>query len=207
MNYTYSISEDTLNGKVAVDSLKESIESSSIIFSLSSIVASGDSLQINFKANIGASEKDELDSIVASHDGNPLVEEVISKYAEVLPQGGQRVTDRGFQFEAIAGQETVYDFQVTEDLFVKEGFAIAHGFDKRDYVSMSIVHPALQSDLHFYLKDLPLEPHVADKTVGKVTAENKAITETNFNGLIIRMRYKSHGAGNVHVCVTMRTYS
>lgn len=204
--YNYSIQNDTLNAKVG-DSLEQSIKESSIIIALSSITVNGDSLSISFKANLGATEETELNTIVANHDGSDISEEIITKFQYTLPQGGQRVTDRGFQFVAAAGVVTTYDFSVTEDLFVKEGFAIAFGFDPGDNVSMSIVHPLTMQPLHYYLKNLPLQPHRGDSTVGYVDAKNEAITETNFNGLIIRMEYDSKGVNDVNVGVTMRTYS
>jgi len=160
---------------------------------------------ISYLRNLSTEEATSAELILAAHTGESLASEPM-QYQEILPKGGERVTDRGFQFDAIAGQTTTFDYPVTEELFVKQGFAIAHDFDKRDFTSMAIVHPAL-GPIHYYLKDIPMDIHKADKTVGIVTAENKAITETNFNGLIIRMTYKSHGTIDVHVCVTMRTYS
>jgi hypothetical protein len=200
-NYNKS---DTLNGVVDTGSLYSELVEASL-----PITAVNDSLDsfftVDYSRNLTDVEAALAVTLISAHTGEAIAQEII-QYQQVLSVGGQRVTDRGFQFDAIAGQTTNFDFAVTEDLFVKEGFAIAYDFNKRDSVSMAIVHP-LAGPLHYYLKDLPLDVHRGDKTVGIVRASNAAITETNFNGLIIRMTYTSTGATDVHVCVTMRTYS
>lgn len=164
-----------------------------------------DFFKIEFSSNLSEEQATAVLDVIEKHTGEK-VEDEPARFQEVLPVGGQRVTDRGFQFDATAGQTTYYDFVVTEDLYIKEGFALAYDFNKRDSVSMAIVHP-LAGPLHYYLKDLPLDVHRGDKTIGIVRAKNAAITETNFNGLTIRMSYTSTGVTDVHVCVTMRTYS
>ena len=203
--YTYSLSQDTANGQFG-DSLEQSIKESSITIALNGVSVDGDTLNISFKSSLTVSEKESLDSIVSGHDGSNISDDQPLRFQEVLPNGGERVSDRGFQFTASAGLTTSFDYPVTEDLFVKEGFAIAYDFAKEDSVSMAIVHP-IAGVLHYYLKDLPLDIHRSNNLVGIVKAENKAITETNFNGLTIRVSYQSTGPTDVHVCVTMRTYS
>ena len=171
---------DTLNNRVDTGSLYYSLINNSLpVISVNDSL--GDIFIVTFSRNITSEESEVVNSLIASHGGDPLEPDAV-RYQRVLPQGGQRVADRGFQFNAPAGQTTNFDFQVTEDLFIKEGFAIAYNYNIKDSVSMASVHPPT-GPLHYYLKDLPLDVHRGDKTVGIVNASNESITETNFNGL------------------------
>jgi len=95
---------------------------------------------------------------------------------------------------------------VTSDLFVKDGHLIAYDFHRDDVVSMSIAHPVSGQDIHLYLDSIPIDIHKSDNTVGYAHAKNKAITETNLLGLIIRIKYTSNGTTDVGVKATVRAY-
>ena len=210
--HTYSISSDTPNNKVDEERLFDEIYSSpDIIIGLSNLSVNDDVLTINFKAAIGTAATNDLDAIVANHSGEPMERPAPQvHYVEELPQGGKRVADRGFFFEAqpaVNGvpTDTTFDLQIVEDLYVKDGYALAKGYDFCDKLTMSIIHPVTEEVLHTYIKDSPFHPTVKDD-VGKAEATNKAITETNFFGLKIRFTYTSHSTQVTKVNGIMRAY-
>ena len=67
--YTYSVANDTLNGKVELDALTLEISQSSIVIGLNSINVSDDVLDILMNDAISAGEKTTLDGVVAAHEG------------------------------------------------------------------------------------------------------------------------------------------
>lgn len=208
MNYSYIISTATANAKVDTYKLESEIRSSDILIALDSISVSGDNLTVNFKGNLSQGDEDDLDAIVAAHDGVEITPKL--HYVEDLPQGGKRVADRGFFFEAqpaVNGvpTDTTFDLQIVEDLYVKDGYALAKGYDFCDKLTMAIIHPVTEDVLHTYIKDSPFHPTVKDD-VGKAEATNKAITETNFMGLKIRFTYTSHSTQVTKVNGIMRAY-
>lgn len=71
--YDYSIANDTLNGKVAPDKLRDQIRDSAIVTALEGIITDEgtDLLQIIFKDSLSAGDKVILDGVVAAHDGIP----------------------------------------------------------------------------------------------------------------------------------------
>jgi hypothetical protein len=70
--YTYSVSGDFPNGKVATDRLTEEIQESTIITALDYITVYGDDCDIWFKDALSAGDQTTLDGIVAAHSGEPL---------------------------------------------------------------------------------------------------------------------------------------
>ena len=158
------------------------------------------------------------DAVIASdNDGTKDIEskpeqwnylggEYVQKTAEVIPKGGDLVTDRGFSFVATANSTTVYDYIVNEDLFLQKGFLISHGYNIKDTACVSIVHP-VEGVVHDYVKDFPLKPFCSDSTIGLIEMENKAITETNFNGFIIRVTYVNNTGLDLDIAVGIKAYS
>ena len=69
VNYIYSISADTLNGKVNTVTLSQEIANSAITIALDYINVLGDVLNIWFKAAISPTEESTLDVLVADHSG------------------------------------------------------------------------------------------------------------------------------------------
>ncbi len=70
--YTYSVSGDFPNQKVAPDRLTQEIQTSSIVTALDYINVSGDDCDIWFKDSLSAGDVTVLDGIVAAHSGEPL---------------------------------------------------------------------------------------------------------------------------------------
>jgi hypothetical protein len=77
--YTYSIANDTLNGKANTGKLSQEVLNSPITVALNSVSTRDDVLTFDFKATLAQAWQDELDSIVSNHDGEPIVyKEVVS---------------------------------------------------------------------------------------------------------------------------------
>lgn len=73
--YTYSISADFPNTKVASDRLVLEIQSSAIVTALDRIDTAGDVCDIWFKDALSAGDETVLDGLVAAHTGDPLPSE------------------------------------------------------------------------------------------------------------------------------------
>lgn len=90
--YTYSIAADTANAKAAGDALDEEIRKSSIVTALDGVsvaVSAADNIDVTMKDALSAGDKTTLDSVVAAHEGAPLVENsVVTIKEEVIPTGG-----------------------------------------------------------------------------------------------------------------------
>ena len=85
-NYTYTISTDFPNGKVATDRLAQELRVSTIITALQGIYTNGDTCVVTFKAALSAEDRVILDgnqsppsvgSIIGDHSGIPLPAETI----------------------------------------------------------------------------------------------------------------------------------
>lgn len=98
--YNYTISSDTLNSKVDINSLRDEIENNnSILIAISRIIDDGsDNLEIYFKTTLSAAEQLELTSIVNSHEGIETIDEIL-KYTLVDSSGTAigSVEDNGVQ--------------------------------------------------------------------------------------------------------------
>lgn len=83
--YSYSITNDFLNGVVALDSFKIEIENSSISIALDRIDIDDTQCEIYFKAELPTEDQNTLIGLVAAHDGEPqpqMLETVIIKETE-----------------------------------------------------------------------------------------------------------------------------
>lgn len=69
MIYNFTISADTLNGILAIESLQNQINSSTITIGLVGITSASDTLTIEFKVPISAAEQTVLTNLVSLHDG------------------------------------------------------------------------------------------------------------------------------------------
>ena len=203
MNDLQYLLSDFPNNKFDIGRLSQDIQDSDITIALASI-APGSDVTITFKAGLSVENKALLDAVVANHSGEPLSDNPVH-FLEDMPQGGKRVADRGFSFIATAGQSTDFELDITEDIFVKDGYALAKNYEFMDKLTMSIVHPEYGVVIHTYIQDSPFHPTYND-LIGKAEATNKAITETNFNGLKIRFTYVSTGGVDVEVNGIMRAY-
>jgi hypothetical protein len=71
--YTYSISNDTVNGKVDTSRLQSEIQASLITIAIEHIDTNGDLLEILMKNDLSSQETSYLDGVVATHSGEPLI--------------------------------------------------------------------------------------------------------------------------------------
>jgi hypothetical protein len=72
--YTYSISQDFPNQKVAPSRLSVEIQESAIVIALDHIDTDGDSCNIWFKDDLSVGDESILSTIVSNHSGEPLPE-------------------------------------------------------------------------------------------------------------------------------------
>ena len=67
--YTYSVADDTKNGKFDSDSLTAEIRASVIVTALEGVASVGDVLNIFFKAALSEGDEGVLDTVVGNHEG------------------------------------------------------------------------------------------------------------------------------------------
>lgn len=73
MKFSFSISSDTLNGKVSAQKLDQEIRKDiSIPIELVGVTTHGDFLGVEFQADLNSEQEAELRSLVGAHDGTPL---------------------------------------------------------------------------------------------------------------------------------------
>lgn len=83
--YTYSVSGDTLNGKVDLSHLDQDIRDSAIVTALDYLNKSADVFDIWFKDALSTGDETVLDGIVAAHDGEPLPKPEAPKTSTGVP--------------------------------------------------------------------------------------------------------------------------
>lgn len=83
--YTYSISIDFPDDKVATDRLEQEIRQSAIIIAIDYINTSGDDCDIWFKDTLSSGDETILDGIVAVHSGVPLPENLAPTTSDGFP--------------------------------------------------------------------------------------------------------------------------
>lgn len=76
MRYTFSIANDTINGKVAPVKLTSEIRASAIVYALEGVTLSGDNLYIDFKSALSSAEENTLTVVVAAHDGVASIDDL-----------------------------------------------------------------------------------------------------------------------------------
>jgi len=99
-SYVYSIENDTANGVADAGSLNVEIQESSILIAVDSITTAEDDLTINFKGNLGQTDEDALDVVVADHQGVPLVD------PELVQIEGQEYDASGHIVQRAISQKT-----------------------------------------------------------------------------------------------------
>ncbi len=77
--YSYSISSDFPNSKVSTDRLEAEIRASDISIALAYITTEGPNCTIYFRASLDDTDKGLLDGVVATHQGNSLDENILTK--------------------------------------------------------------------------------------------------------------------------------
>lgn len=128
--YTYTVSEDTLNGAVDSDKLATEIGSSPIVIALDYIAVTGDTLDVWMKDSLTSGDETNLTSVISIHDGIATVvpevvqldsihqtEEHVIK-TEQLPRAGSAINyyspnfcDRTTWYD---GSTAVTEFELTD---------------------------------------------------------------------------------------------
>lgn len=189
MIYTYLIT-DTANDKIDSECLMLALQKEeSLTIKCLSVSYDTTSIYVSFADTLpGTQEADYLDGIIAAHDGCEVVK--YEKYQEMLPTGGPKVFNKGFQFTVPNGTTHVEDYTFTADILVAQGFLHSEGQSILDKITLDLVHP-LAGVIHRYVEDYPINPN------GSTYIANKAITEQNLKDLIMRVTYTSTGAEDV----------
>lgn len=138
---------------VCVDRLTLEIRSSTIVTALDHISLLGEALDINFKADLSASDKTTLDALVVAHAGQPLVEDVpapvvVTNTPVVTTQ--YELNDKDLKLArahgdidpatktAIVALQVPGAFGSGAGRYVAGGYAISADYDRDDYVTVRI---------------------------------------------------------------------
>ena len=108
--YTYSISTDTLNGKVDIDALTNQIRATAITVALNRIETLADVLDIYFNAVLPSEEVTILTATVAAHNGEPIVPPPSVVYT-LTSNAFQMQTDKAL-FEFTKGTTSTGEFKL-----------------------------------------------------------------------------------------------
>jgi hypothetical protein len=182
--FAYRTSEDTLNGAVSAAKLDKEIRAAlGIRIELVGVTTQGDSIKIDFKADVDADQEAALDDVVGAHDGVPLLRKPL---IDVRSDGALRIVQepsnkanllqvKGFAFTVTSptdGEEAPtesfcdlapdvpYDIQGVQALWV-----IGDKQHADDYVQFAVVFPtgAAQADWEA-LKGAPPWPFAPSPT-------------------------------------------
>lgn len=168
-NYTYSVANDTDNGKVVLSRLDREIRDSNVTIALDGISVSGDVLTITFKDVLPVADQTELNDVVATHDGTPLdsVEPALDEKGNqvVVLDGGRTAIGmqsvqvlntpdissdliKSYQISVPPNMTEILDIFIGEDLTGPEGRCFLAGGEYRCRT------PAVEgSALHFSIVD------------------------------------------------------
>ena len=131
--YDYTISP------LAIDSLTQQIQQSSIVTALDYINALGSATTIFFKAALSDADKTTLDAVVAAHTGIPLVQNQASKVIQILGADTVTLCPFGTIFDAPANQTTTFDFKLNTGCYIKGGVMYASPGNVGDSIIVQIV--------------------------------------------------------------------
>jgi len=151
--YTYSISEDTPNDKVASDRLTQEIRDSDIVTALDYINTDGDELDIWMKDELSSGDETILDGIVSTHSGEPLPENVAQdvniKTSDVdLPTQakgfrdltGHNVLCKGFQVAVTKNDTTLHEACYASNMYMQGmNFKVDDNATWDDYIEIELV--------------------------------------------------------------------
>jgi len=164
VKYSYSISTDFPNQKVATDRLTLEIQESEIVTALDYINTNGDDCDIWFKASLSSGDSNILDDIVDTHNGEPLpqpIQDINIKNSDVTLSSkikgfhdlsGHNVYRFGnLLYDIKAGEHNVFyekfsvgmwleggGVRIPEYLYV-DGIKVEYKSEKGDYISLDIV--------------------------------------------------------------------
>ena len=203
--YTYSIAEDTKNGKVDLGKLTQQIGASIITIALDKIETVGDVLDIWFKLGISAGEQTVLDAIVAAHDGESLSPPM--ETVETIPSNKFAMQRDGCCTTFTAGATGTMDFKIenhdAENFLVKYLWGadfMAKDSEFFDWAAFSIID---KDNVLGYGVDVVIKKYVLKKYVfSSVHIECNAFAPGAVPvGLYLRCEYHSTGSSDVKFAI------
>lgn len=183
--YTYSISSDTANGKVAGDRLSKEIQDSSIVVALERIDTLGDVLDIIFKDVLLSGDSVTLDSIVSSHTG-VFIEVARPVRIQETNVSERQLVVKGIRFLATLNTTTDNDTTFPEDRELQGVEAFVWNHTDGDYMEMFAVHPT-EGVLTQFGETVYVPPD------GNIKHPPSFDTSSVPSGIIIRIAYTSIG--------------
>ncbi len=146
--YTYSIADDTLNGKVDNDALAETIQESDIVTALDYINTEADVLDIWFKSELSSGDETILDGLVSDHDGEALIPDptevtaVVTEQPEPHPFAAplyRTKNDATTSIETCNKNSTkTIDFKLTAERYVSGGAVTIENPEFGDYITAEV---------------------------------------------------------------------
>jgi len=197
VKYTYSISTDFPNQKVASDRLTQEIGASAIVTALGYIETVGDDCDIWFKDALSSGDEAVLTGVVNAHTGEPLPSGPTKVQLEGFPDmGGWYYWRKGFRWEMVAGQTTIQDTKFDENLrLAGGGFHINGDAHDGDYIEFQIV----DVDGVYYPAGTVLSTFISTEYVWPerqfdIMMEDAVLV---YLGLYLRCKYVSTGSTDV----------
>jgi hypothetical protein len=93
---------------------------------------------------------------------------------------------RGLFFTATKNQVTEVDWSITEDIYIKDGRFLSDKNVFGDRITVELHHPVAGLQ-HIFVNDCPIEKN------GETAIKDETMSELNFNGLILKVKYDSKG--------------
>ena len=183
--YSYSISEDTLNGILDAGTLEEEIGDSNIGPGVKDITSVGDDITILFKMPLSVEEITALTSVINTHQGIPIIQTQSVRIQETS-MAERQLYVKGIRFEAELNSVTEYDVQFLFDVELQIIDAFVENHTSGDYLEFSI-HMPDSSD--FQLSKFGETVYIPPS--GEIKPTPSFDTSTIPAGLILRFNYTS----------------
>ncbi len=127
----------------------------------------------------------DTDTITASVIVDSLSKEIIGTEA-LTGKTSDKLKVRGLFFTATKNQVTEIDWTIAEDIYIKDGRFLTDKSIFGDRITVELHHPTLGL-LHTFVSDCPIEKN------GETAIKDETMSEQNFNGLILKIKYDSKG--------------
>lgn len=207
-SFNYSIANDTANGALSGADLKSEIESSSITIALNDVSSAGDTLTINFKANLSAGEETTLNGVVSAHTG------VITKSAEPVevevtpPFANKKLTDGRSLFKRVHGANATISANSTGTIDITVPYSEVK-FTGAAIINCAVgdtvdftVHDTYNNDISgldtgTYGNNVQLNQFGYDVEMSKDFYENTSQYDASlYQNMIVRCSYTNNDANN-----------
>lgn len=146
MSYTYSVSQDTANGKVSVFELTKEIGNSSIVTALDYINVVGDSLIIVFKGDLSGPDVTTLNGLVAAHTAQDTTKVPTVKLIQAEGALDFKVDSVEISHADVSEWKRA-EMQVPENLYLQGVFAVWKSAQLGDRIFLSVYNQASEGNL------------------------------------------------------------